>query len=49
MAVIDHEYTRRVGFALSFAQGREQSKLLKLYTVLAVFAVAMGIALGLAT
>jgi hypothetical protein len=49
MNALDYEYGRRVGYALSFAHGREQSKLLKLYAVLAVLAMVIGAVLGFAT
>jgi hypothetical protein len=48
MNVLDYEYDRRVGFALSFADSKGQTKLLKLYAVMAVLAMVTGIALGFA-
>jgi hypothetical protein len=46
MTVADHEYARRVGYGLCFSENRP--RLLKVYSGLALLAVAIGAALGFA-
>jgi hypothetical protein len=46
MTVIDHEYARRVGYGLCLSESRP--RLLKIYSGLAILAVAIGAALGFA-
>lgn len=48
MTVLDYEYSRHVGYALSASEGAPQSKLLKLYAVLVVLATAIGAGLAFA-
>jgi hypothetical protein len=49
MNALDYEYARQVGYALSYSEGRGQSKFWKLFVVLAVLAMAIGAALVFAT